>query len=151
MNKAKDSPSRTRINSKCQDLLGKAEQIKAADSWPEIDAPKTPQADVAEAVEAMNGLRVAKAPSTRISPASVASASKKSQIASGSSRRDEVSKYHVTTATKLVEPKSQRALSTAEQLLILRASKLNGFKFPPWEAPPFPEEFNLESGEQLFE
>ncbi|KAF1988185.1 cysteine proteinase [Aulographum hederae CBS 113979] len=42
---------------------------------------------------------------------------------------------------KLVEPVSTRDLSKKEQLLVLRASMLNDFKFKPWKGPPDPSEF----------
>jgi hypothetical protein len=53
-------------------------------------------------------------------------------------------------ARVLKEPQSQRKLSTSEQVLLLRAGYLNGFKFPPWTTPPEPNEFELREGEELF-
>lgn len=50
----------------------------------------------------------------------------------------------------LKEPQSQRKLPTSEQVLLLRAGYLNGFKFPPWTTPPEPSEFELREGEDLF-
>ena len=50
----------------------------------------------------------------------------------------------------LKEPQSQRKLPTSEQVLLLRAGYLNGFKFPPWTTPPEPSEFELREGEELF-
>jgi hypothetical protein len=50
----------------------------------------------------------------------------------------------------LKEPQSQRKLPTSEQVLLLRAGYLNGFKFPPWTTPPAPSEFELREGEELF-
>ncbi|KAK5135009.1 hypothetical protein LTR08_005669 [Meristemomyces frigidus] len=51
----------------------------------------------------------------------------------------------------LPEPQSARALSKSEQILLLRAGYLNGFKFPPWSSPPHSSEFDLGDGEGLFE
>jgi calpain-7 len=50
----------------------------------------------------------------------------------------------------LKEPQSRRKLPTSEQVLLLKAGYLNGFKFPPWSAPPDPSEFDLNEGEELF-
>lgn len=50
----------------------------------------------------------------------------------------------------LVEPKSDRKLSTAEQILLLRASQLNGFKFPPWTKVPQDSDFQLSDGQEHF-
>ena len=48
------------------------------------------------------------------------------------------------------EPLSTRKMSTREQKLLLQASFLNGFKFPPWTTPPKIDEFELKDGEELF-
>ena len=50
----------------------------------------------------------------------------------------------------LKEPQSTRKLEKREQILLLKASFLNGFKFPPWTTPPEPNEFELRQGEELF-
>lgn len=50
----------------------------------------------------------------------------------------------------LKEPRSTRELPKKEQILLLRASHLNGFVFPPWKERPKNEEFNLKDGEELF-
>ena len=51
---------------------------------------------------------------------------------------------------KLTEPVSVRVLSQKEEILLLRASKLNGFAFPPWRAPPDSAEFALVDGAEAF-
>ena len=55
-----------------------------------------------------------------------------------------------STIKKLDEPVSKRTLTTAENILLLKASKLNGFKFPPWKGPPPGSDFEFRDGEQLF-
>lgn len=55
-----------------------------------------------------------------------------------------------TTARVLKEPTSTRKLSKQEQILVLKASYLSGFKFPPWSEAPKAEEFELNDGEELF-
>lgn len=55
-----------------------------------------------------------------------------------------------TKARVLKEPQSKRKLPTSEQVLLLKAGYLNGFKFPPWTTPPEPSEFELCEGEELF-
>ena len=55
-----------------------------------------------------------------------------------------------STIKKLDEPVSKRTPTTAENILLLKASKLNGFKFPPWKGPPPESDFEPKDGEQLF-
>lgn len=50
----------------------------------------------------------------------------------------------------LKEPQSTRKLPKSEQILLLKAGFLNGFKFPPWTIPPDPGEFELNHGEDMF-
>ncbi|KAI7596234.1 hypothetical protein KC346_g15251, partial [Hortaea werneckii] len=54
-------------------------------------------------------------------------------------------------ARMLKEPKSSRQLPNREQILLLKAGYLNGFKFPPWSNPPDESEFQLKDGEGLYE
>ncbi|KAF2096321.1 cysteine proteinase [Rhizodiscina lignyota] len=51
---------------------------------------------------------------------------------------------------RLLEPISTRQQSKAEQILVLRASDLNGFRFPPWKGAPGSNEFELVAGQKLF-
>ncbi|TKX24499.1 calpain family cysteine protease [Elsinoe australis] len=46
----------------------------------------------------------------------------------------------------LREPVSTRPLSKAEQIIILKASYVNGSKFPPWQGPPDAAEFANNDG-----
>ncbi|KAK5114704.1 hypothetical protein LTR62_002278 [Meristemomyces frigidus] len=62
----------------------------------------------------------------------------------------ESSPSSVLATRQLKEPHSTRTLSRAEQILLLKAGYLNGFKFPPWVTPPAPDEFELKDGEDLF-
>ena len=50
----------------------------------------------------------------------------------------------------LKEAQSTRELSKKEQILLLKASHLNGFVFPPWKERPKDEDFELKDGEELF-
>lgn len=56
----------------------------------------------------------------------------------------------VKPSVGLEAPQSSRSLPKAEHILLLKASYLNGFKFPPWTMPPAPDEFELKDGEDLF-
>ncbi|KAH0369205.1 cysteine proteinase, partial [Aureobasidium melanogenum] len=56
----------------------------------------------------------------------------------------------ITRVRKLVEPKSDRKLPTSEQILLLKASHLNGFKFPPWTGAPQDSDFELSGGQEHF-
>jgi len=56
----------------------------------------------------------------------------------------------VARIKRLPEPIPTRSQSKWEQILILRASKLNGYTFPPWKGPPDPKEFHLKPGDKPF-
>lgn len=43
-------------------------------------------------------------------------------------------------------PESTRDLTTAEKIIIYKASRLHGHVFPPWDSAPSPEDF-LDSGD----
>ncbi|EMD00076.1 hypothetical protein BAUCODRAFT_63830 [Baudoinia panamericana UAMH 10762] len=53
------------------------------------------------------------------------------------------------TSALLREPQTTRALPKSEQILLLKAGFLNGFKFPPWDTAPAPDEFQVKAGEGL--
>lgn len=57
----------------------------------------------------------------------------------------------VSKIRKLKEPVSSRPLPISEKILLLKASFINGFKFPPWKEAPADSEFELQEGEQLFQ
>ena len=58
--------------------------------------------------------------------------------------------HNVSKVKKLIEPKSTRSLTKKEEILLLKASFLNGFKFPPWKKPPSASEFELGEDGCLF-
>ena len=47
---------------------------------------------------------------------------------------------------RLKEPRSRRQLTTREQIIVLKGSKLHGAVFPPWKSPPEASEFELPQG-----
>ncbi|WPH04362.1 Hypothetical protein R9X50_00725200 [Acrodontium crateriforme] len=51
---------------------------------------------------------------------------------------------------ELREQSSTRPLPKSEQILLLKASYLNGFKFPPWTSSPHLNEFELGADNTLF-
>ncbi|KAI9684028.1 MAG: cysteine protease [Bathelium mastoideum] len=51
---------------------------------------------------------------------------------------------------QLHEPSSSRSRSTAEKIILLKASKLNGFTFLEWEKPPDPRQFEVQPGQSAF-
>ncbi|KAI9666370.1 MAG: cysteine protease [Bathelium mastoideum] len=51
---------------------------------------------------------------------------------------------------QLHEPSSSRSRSTAEKIILLKASKLNGFTFLEWEKPPDPRQFEVRPGQSAF-
>lgn len=63
---------------------------------------------------------------------------------------DEIEEIDVSKLKKLKEPISSRTLTKAEEILLLKASKLNGFKFPPWKNAPKDSDFELKADEAPF-
>jgi calpain-7 len=51
---------------------------------------------------------------------------------------------------RLAEPVSTRKRSKREDIILLKASVVNGFKCPPWEGNPPPSEFAPQPGGELF-
>ncbi|KAF1920465.1 hypothetical protein BDU57DRAFT_437660 [Ampelomyces quisqualis] len=51
---------------------------------------------------------------------------------------------------RLVEPTSTRKKSKREDIILLKASMVNGFKCPPWDKNPFPSEFVAHQDEEPF-
>jgi hypothetical protein len=51
---------------------------------------------------------------------------------------------------RLAEPISTRKRSKREDIILLKASMVNGFKCPPWDRNPSPAEFAAEQGVELF-
>ncbi|OIW33731.1 cysteine proteinase [Coniochaeta ligniaria NRRL 30616] len=47
-------------------------------------------------------------------------------------------------------PRSTRELTTAEKSIILRASRIHGKLFPPWDLPPGPDTFAKKDDEELY-
>ena len=54
------------------------------------------------------------------------------------------------SSSKPEKPETRRVLSTREKIILLEGSKLHGFVFSPWTAPPAPSEFELRFGESLY-
>lgn len=52
--------------------------------------------------------------------------------------------------TNLTELTPSRPLSTREQIILLKGSKLNGVVFPPWDSAPSAKEFELLDYESLY-
>ncbi|KAF1362523.1 cysteine proteinase [Lizonia empirigonia] len=52
---------------------------------------------------------------------------------------------------RLVEPISTRKRSRKEDIILLKASVVNGFKCPPWDKNPAPADFVLQKGQELFQ
>jgi calpain-7 len=72
-------------------------------------------------------------------------------LASSTSKPESPTQQVAPAMRNLKEPVSSRIAPRSEQILLLKAGYLNGFKFPPWKDPPAPDEFELKDGESLFE
>lgn len=118
---ATDREQKSDMTSRCQNLLTEAERIKTITQWP-LTPAVTP------------------------GPAS-------SPPASPLTLRCGTETIGTPTPARirqLVEPVSSREVSKAEQIILLRSSKLNGFTFPPWQGAPEPDEFALSQGAEAF-
>lgn len=51
---------------------------------------------------------------------------------------------------RLTEPVSTRRRSKKEDIILLKASVVNGFKCPPWNGTPAPTDFTTQNGQDLF-
>lgn len=51
---------------------------------------------------------------------------------------------------RLKEPVSTRRRSKKEDIILLKASVVNGFKCPPWNGNPAPTDFTPQNGQELF-
>ncbi|KAH4077350.1 hypothetical protein HBH98_195680 [Parastagonospora nodorum] len=51
---------------------------------------------------------------------------------------------------RLAEPSSTRKRSTREDIILLKASMVNGFKCPPWDRLPLPSEFVAQNDTEIF-
>ncbi|KAK3115596.1 cysteine protease [Teratosphaeriaceae sp. CCFEE 6253] len=73
------------------------------------------------------------------------------QAKDGATKHQAISMSSAAGIRDLKEPPSTRALPRSEQILLLKASYLNNFKFPPWTKSPDADEFELTDGAQAFE
>jgi calpain-7 len=100
---------------------------------------------------AMNGIKLSRSPETQtlMTKKSKYFLDEADRIKSASEWKS-LSEVNVEKVTVLIEPKSDRKLPTSEQIILLRASQLNGFKFPPWTNAPQDSDFRLSSGQEPF-
>lgn len=118
---ATDREQKSDIKSQCQTLLSEAERIKTVNQWPL--APAATRSPV--------GSRDTSSLTLHAEPAAIEAPS-------------------AARPKQLNEPILSRKISKAEQIILLKSSKLNGFAFPPWHRPPDPSEFILGSEQEPF-
>lgn len=149
-------PEKAEIRARCKFLLDEAERIKQIPVW-------TSAKKKSDLVDSFANIDLRPVSTHRPDLRATVSSATSSDAASSSHAPPFVSKSpniesQVITPTlalqppkpkpaRLREPVSARVLPVAEKVLLLHASKLNGFKFPPWTGPPKPEEFDLDGGE----
>lgn len=124
------------IRSKCQSLLNEAERIKQMPEWVAVNHGP----DLSEQMASID-LQPVRANETN----AVSTPSSHPHTSTS-----EPPKSKPKPKVRLREPVSTRVLPIAEQILLLNAAKLNGFKFPPWSGPPKPEEFEFQAGGEPF-
>lgn len=159
---------RPEIRSRCQSLLNEAERIKQMpEEW--VQMKKEPDFSESSANIDFQPVRskgsdfktkVVPAPPPAPEPSKLQSfIARQSLNPESSNLQPYISTPILTPAplkpkpkptTRLREPVSTRILPIAEKVLLLHASKLNGFKFPPWPGSPKPEEFEIQDGQGPF-
>ncbi|KIW02853.1 uncharacterized protein PV09_05907 [Verruconis gallopava] len=83
----------------------------------------------------------------RLSPQDSA---KKAAVEPSSAGRSAVNDLMAAFVGRPGEPRPTRELTTAEKVLLMRGSKLNGFKFSPWGSTPTSRDFDLDQGQERF-
>lgn len=136
---------RTRIKKKCRELMAYGESLKTA-------APPPPPPPAVEA--AMSSLTLETKPA---SPAPTAQPTPQAALPPTSSGTSTPAKAsgspapsHSQSLPGRSTPLSSRELPKREQIILLRASKLHGSVFPPWDAAPADDVFKLASSANVF-
>lgn len=159
-------PERPEIRARCQSLLDEAERIKQMPEWVKTKR-ESDLADSFANIDLQSGsskgsdLRtetsftpfLAPSPSKKLPSdgAALAPVSTSLNLQSQVPAPDLVlQRPKLKPTIRLREPVSSRVLPVAEKVLLLHASKLNGYKFPPWSGPPKLDEFHLEDGQEPF-
>ncbi len=173
-----DKSQRSEITDKCRDLLDDAERIKTDQDWtpgedlielsPDSQSRKTsPAHALIDADDEPAFPPRGTLPSMPTgSKAKDATSSTKAEGGYASSDPNETEEDPIpatwesmllTPATsrkrvmpdRLLEPVSSRELATAEQIIVLKSSRLGGALFPPWKEPDS-KAFELGEGNEAF-
>lgn len=165
--KLADPAEKRVLGSKCKDMMSTAEQIKASGWTPSAQASSlapvkdhdsssnrqskkypNPQSPSVNSPVNSSMLRTEET----VSGAEETLTKKTSPVMKPGSLMDSVSRA-VPSAAKTYrtkEPVSTRKRSNRESIILLKASAVNGFKFPPWEKTPVSEEFTAANGAPSF-
>ncbi|KAK7549691.1 hypothetical protein IWX49DRAFT_313447 [Phyllosticta citricarpa] len=121
---ATDKTHKADLSSQAKSFISEAERIKKNPQWsPSLSkAPPSPPAasSNAPASQIASPLTTPKSPATS------------------------------SQGPRMLQLVSQRPLPTAEQIILYKASSVNGSVFPPWKDAPQPEEFSLGEGNERF-
>jgi calpain-7 len=134
-------------------MVDVADQIKSSGRWDPVQLPS------ARTDFAVSG-PVIGVPTAQISPRSTEASSTVSSLPQGNGELPGEGKVQTSLPRsppaaaahvhRLKEPVSTRKRATKEEILLLRASVVNGCKFPPWQKNPSSSEFVLEDGSEPF-
>lgn len=130
---ATNAREKSDLSARCQKLLDQAETIKQDQKWkfsPHA-IPFNPKESGSEPKKATSRIEIKKPPAPN-------------------DQATTTSKLDRKPVKGLSEPRSTRQQSKAEQILVLKASQLNGFKFPPWTDAPRAEQFQFATGKDFF-
>ncbi|KAK8243646.1 hypothetical protein HDK90DRAFT_475463 [Phyllosticta capitalensis] len=105
------------LKSQANGFISEAERIKKNPSWSPSSSSLSPNPSSSAASPSPVAPRAASSSATSTSPTPSAKAHRPSQLV------------------------SQRPLPTAEQIILYKASAVNGVQFPPWKEPPSSKEF----------
>lgn len=130
---ASNPEQKVQLRETCKSLLDEAERIKTAETF------STRSSDLLIDLSSPKGSPARRSTSLPFRTADVTSSVKPQ----ATHTRGSPVKKSAATDLDLNLPVSRRRLTKQEEILLLKASKLNGFTFPPWRDVPNLTEFEL--------
>ncbi|KAK7542847.1 uncharacterized protein J3D65DRAFT_656121 [Phyllosticta citribraziliensis] len=127
---ATDKTHKADLSSQAKGFISEAERIKKNSQWP---SPSPSSSSL-----------------SRLPPSSPAASSNAPASPISSPLTGSKSPAPSAKAQRVLQLVSQRPLPTAEQIILYKASSVNGSQFPPWKDIPQPKEFSLDEGNGRF-
>lgn len=155
-----DPSEKKQLKARCREMMDVADRIKTSDQWVPVSA-QVPAADVnhedGQLEDQMRHISISstgtadhkiKANSETASSSRTAPAPSRPVLMKATSSSPTVAPYsHIH---RLSEPIPTRKRSKKEEIILYRASMVNGFKCPPWQENPLASEFVLGDSSEPF-